>query len=213
MSNPLNTLDRLLMAVTFAEAGETDTAMKMVDDGAAVNRPHSQADRPVILPSPAHGTGNRPTLSERLEKMWAAAAFAEAGEFETARMLVQERRNILLVLHEAEPPPGVLSTALSMMERLEAGVEILLRMGEGQRPPALSHFLEEVARNGKNSRLLYRPELSWETVVSHARSVPETVCILVESLERWGLKGNPDKRRSPSWSNRLPCPLVVTAIG
>lgn len=149
------------------------------------------------------------SLSDRLEKMLVAATFAEAGELETAKMFVRERRNILLVLHEEEPPPGVLSTALSMMERMGAGMEVLLRMGEGNPPPTLIRFLEDVARSGKNSRLLYRPELAWTTVVSHAGSMPDIVCILVESLEMWGLKDNPDKRHPPAWSNRLPCPLVV----
>lgn len=136
----------------------------------------------------------------------------EAWESIMTSAWVSERRNILLVLYAMEPTPDVLSTAMSMMERLESGVEILLRSGVKPPSPTLNRFLEDVARNKKNSRLIYHPELSWEAVVSHAGSMSDIVCILVESLEKWGLKNDPVSRRPPVWSHRLPCPLVVASV-
>ncbi|MBF0427406.1 MAG: hypothetical protein HQL94_00665 [Magnetococcales bacterium] len=145
--------------------------------------------------------------------MFTATTFAEAGEFDTARELARELRNILLVLQAEDPAPDVLSTALSMMDRLEAGVEILSGMPAEKVSPLLTRFLEDVAKKGKNSRMIHRPGIQWETVVGYASSVPDIVCILVESLEKWGLNSFPKRRHPPPWSNRLPCPLVVAAAG
>ncbi|MBF0126260.1 MAG: hypothetical protein HQM02_03520 [Magnetococcales bacterium] len=147
------------------------------------------------------------------EQLLMAATFAGAGEPPPAGKTAQKRRTVLLVLRALEPAPEVLAAALSMMDRLEAGVEILLRAAV--RPPSvtLGVFLEEVASHGKESHLTCLPELSWEAVVGHAESVTEIVCIMVESLETWGLKSDPESRRPPVWSNRLPCPLVVAALG
>ncbi|MBF0181616.1 MAG: hypothetical protein HQM03_16470 [Magnetococcales bacterium] len=121
----------------------------------------------------------------------------------------QARRKILLVLHAREPEAGVLATARSMMERLEAEVEILMRSEVMYHSTPVDRFLEEVTSSGGNGRLLYRPDLSWDAVVRHAGALSSVVCIVVESLEKWGLKNDRASRRPPPWSNRLPCPLVV----
>ncbi|HAT49248.1 MAG: hypothetical protein HQL07_02005 [Nitrospirae bacterium] len=122
---------------------------------------------------------------------------------------LRDRRTILLVLFSLEPAPEVISTALSMMDRLDAGVEIFLGTPVGSCSFTLDCFLEDVAKKGRNSRLVHRPELSWETVVSYAGSLSDIVCILVESLEKLGLKDDPEGRCPPAWSRHLPCPLVV----
>ncbi|MBF0434646.1 MAG: hypothetical protein HQL77_04655 [Magnetococcales bacterium] len=144
-----------------------------------------------------------------MEKMFAVTPHEESGKFGSARGVFNERRNILLVLFALEPTPGVVRTALSMMERLDAGVEILLRTETQPYPLALSRFLDDVTKSGKRSHLIFLPELSWEAVVHHARTVSDIVCILVESLENFGLINDPESRRPPAWSKHLPCPLVV----
>ncbi|MBF0271687.1 MAG: hypothetical protein HQL98_06470 [Magnetococcales bacterium] len=149
--------------------------------------------------------------SATLERFLSATAFAEAGEFDTARELVREMRDILLVLRHGEPQTGVLVTASSMMERLDAGVEILLAAPPEGETQTLTRFLEDVARQGRSARLLHRPGLSWKAVLAHAGAVSGIVCILVESLEKWGLQSHPERRRPPPWSQRLPCPLVVAS--
>lgn len=138
-----------------------------------------------------------------------ATAFVGPGRNRAVGPLLRDRRTILLVLFSLEPAPGVIPTALSMMERLDAGVEIFLGTPVGSRSFTLDCFLEDVAKNGKNGRLIHRPELSWETVVSYAGSLSDIVCILVESLEKLGLKDDPEGRCPPAWSRHLPCPLVV----
>jgi hypothetical protein len=144
-----------------------------------------------------------------LEPLWSATAFAEAGEFDTARELAREVRDVLLVLRAGEPRPGVLTTACSMMERLDAGVEVLLATPQEGACASVTRFLEETSRQGRSARLIHRPGITWKTVLSHARSVSGIVCILIESLENWGLPGQPERRRPPLWSRSLPCPLVV----
>ncbi|MBF0626586.1 MAG: hypothetical protein HQL91_00045 [Magnetococcales bacterium] len=145
-----------------------------------------------------------------LDRFWSATAFAESGEFETARELVREVRDILLVLQSGEPASGVWVTARAMMERLDAGVEILVTAPwEGGEVQEVRRFQEEVVRQGRQVRLLHRPGITWHGVLAHANAVSGIVCILVESLEKWGLSKDSEKRRPPIWSRRLPCPLVV----
>lgn len=142
-----------------------------------------------------------------LERMpGGVAAFVESGGFE---LPVGTRRSILLALGEGEPGAGLWSATLSMMERLEAGVEILQRARSGEESSGLRGFLRDVARSGRSGRLIPRAEVSWETVVAHAGSLSGIVCILVDSLEAWGLEKTAARKRPPAWSARLPCPLVV----
>lgn len=151
--------------------------------------------------------------NEKLGDMSTVTIFAKAGEHRVTKAFVQGRaRDILLVLHTLEPDPFVLTTVFSLMERLDAGVEVLLRTDSDAPSLTLKRFLEDVARSERNGRLIYRPGLSWKMVVHHAESFANIVCILVESLEKWGLKNDPESKRRPAWSNRLPCPLVVTTL-
>ncbi|MBF0339911.1 MAG: hypothetical protein HQL95_02985 [Magnetococcales bacterium] len=149
--------------------------------------------------------------SDTLDRLLSATAFAEAGEFVTARTLARGMREILLVLQAGEPQPEVLVTTRSMMERLDAGVEILLAGPETEQNPTLTRFLEEVNRQGRTARLIHRPGIPWKTVLAYAGGISGIVCILVESLEKWGLQSHPERRRPPPWSQRLPCPLVVAS--
>ncbi|MBF0163242.1 MAG: hypothetical protein HQM01_01845 [Magnetococcales bacterium] len=144
-----------------------------------------------------------------LERLLTASAFAEAGEFETARDMSRAAREILLVVRGDEPQAELLVTTRAMMERLDAGVEILLARPATEQHADWDGFVREVMVSGRSARMVHRPGISWQTVLAHARAVSGIVCILVESLEKWGLPGNAERRRSPFWSRRLPCPLVV----
>ncbi|NGZ26832.1 MAG: hypothetical protein G8345_08075 [Magnetococcales bacterium] len=147
-------------------------------------------------------------MRNSLEKLLNAVTFAEAGEFSTASSMITDERSILLVLQEDEPPPWLLNTALSMVDRLEAGVEILLPAVGAKLSPTMARFVGHVEERGHHSRVIHRPDMVWENVAAYAQGMPSIVCIMVESLEKWGLKGD---RATNQWRAKLPCPLVVAA--
>ncbi|MEO5346669.1 MAG: hypothetical protein H7834_09870 [Magnetococcus sp. YQC-9] len=144
-----------------------------------------------------------------LEQLLTATTFAEAGEFDTAREMLRAEREILLVVSHDPPQAGILATARSMMERLDAGVAILLAAPTAVPSADLHHFLNEIRSRGRSARVIHQPGISWRSVLTHAREVSGIVCILIESLEKWGLPNGSERRRPPFWSRGLPCPVVV----
>lgn len=72
-------------------------------------------------------------MIKKLERMGAAIAFAEAGEFDTARQILAEvettfsgsRRKILLVANDEPVKTGMIEYALSLASRIQSDTVIL----------------------------------------------------------------------------------------
>jgi hypothetical protein len=76
----------------------------------------------------AHMEGKKMKLSsliKRFENIMAATAFAEAGEFETAREMAGTKQKVLLVLTGRSSDVKCVTYALNFCKRMKAGLEIL----------------------------------------------------------------------------------------
>jgi K+-sensing histidine kinase KdpD len=73
--------------------------------------------------------GNISTILQKFEEIMCAAAFAEAGEHETARTLVgsgkNARKKVLLGVEESGLNEALVRSALNICRRMEARLEIL----------------------------------------------------------------------------------------
>jgi len=65
------------------------------------------------------------SLIKRFENIMSATAFAEAGEFETARELAATKQRVLLVLTGRLSDIKTLKYAINFCKRMKAGLEIL----------------------------------------------------------------------------------------
>lgn len=142
-------------------------------------------------------------IRKRLEAHLSAAAFAEAGEFDTAREILDAGRTVVLGLQEERLEPGVLSCALNLCQRVNAGLDILLVTPHPEQPPRLQPFLEEVDRAHIGYRLIRKAGALGAEIVRHVREQRNVAFVVIDSLESWGAA----KSTAP-WL-QLTCPLVV----
>jgi hypothetical protein len=142
-------------------------------------------------------------IGKRLEDHLAAAAFAEAGEFDTAREILETGRKVVLGLQEERLEPEVLSCALNLCQRVNAGLDILLVTPNPEQPPRLQRFLEEAGKAHIGYRLIRKAGALGAEIVRHVREQRNVAFVVIDSLESWGA----GKSAEP-WL-QLTCPLVV----
>lgn len=117
-------LTAMLNAVTFAEAGAHDAALEYLNEGA---RQHSDSPSDdALTPKPVDADGLK--LIRSFEDYMGAAAFAQAGEFDSAREMLQtgnRPKAVLLVLDGHPTDSDAFTHAVNLCKRIEAEMEIL----------------------------------------------------------------------------------------
>ena len=118
----MNLFERLMNAVTFAEAGLPDAALEMLNEEGTKER--NEWRTPDITVGEA-----RPPLSAALDRMHEAVTFAEAGEQEHAQALISAREQsqfgILVLSHNDAFAPRVRDYAIDFASRQEKGIVAL----------------------------------------------------------------------------------------
>jgi hypothetical protein len=142
-------------------------------------------------------------IGKRLEDHLAAAAFAEAGEFDTAREILEAGRKVVLGLQEERLQSEVLGYALNLCQRVNAGLDILLVTPNPEKPPVLQGFLEELSNARIGYRLFRKAGALGAEIVRHVREQRNVAFVVIDSLESWG-----EARSAEPWL-QLTCPLVV----
>ena len=111
--------ERLMNAVTFAEAGLPETAVEMLNEG-ATEKKEAQAAPGIEV------NRTRPPLSTTLDRIHEAVAFAEAGESDHAQAVLREgelsQMGILVVSHSDDFSPRVCDHAISFARRQKKGL-------------------------------------------------------------------------------------------
>lgn len=134
--------------------------------------------------------------------LFAAAAFAQAGEVDAALELAG-RRTVMLVAGESGVEPGALECALRLCARLRAGLELMFPAAPGATPgttPSVDAACAAARRAGIAAVARPTGAASVDAVHARTRSGPPVLCVVVDrTLER--LRG---------WE-RLDCPLVTAA--
>jgi hypothetical protein len=117
-------LTEMLKAMTSAGAGEHEAAIRDLGHGGrgagSVSSSAVQCDEAVPQ--------GEPTLTGSFQDHMAAAAFAEAGEFDTALSMLQAKkrpRSVLLLIQGDSPLPEAFAHAVHLCRRLEADMQIL----------------------------------------------------------------------------------------
>lgn len=147
-------------------------------------------------------------MRNRLEDLFTAVTFAEAGEFATARELAEPKRNVLLALDGQHVEPRALNCASNLCERVDASLDVLLLLpAEGPPAPAES-ALDVLKAKGIPYRIIRRQGSLGAEVLRHVREHRNVLFVVIDSLTSWGAK---DRAARP-WE-RLACPLVIANEG
>lgn len=114
--------ERLMNAVTFAEAGLPETALEMLNEDGTREKNEQKA-------SDITATEVRPSLSAALDRMHEAVTFAEAGEQGHAQAVIsageQSPFAILVLSHNDAFAPRVRDYAIDFASRQEKGIVAL----------------------------------------------------------------------------------------
>jgi len=118
----MNLFERMMNAVTFAEAGLPEAALEMLNEEGTRKKSEERA-------SDITATEVRPPLSAALDRMHEAVTFAEAGEQDHAQAVIsageQSQFGILVLSHNDAFAPRVRNYAIDFASRQEKGIVAL----------------------------------------------------------------------------------------
>jgi hypothetical protein len=148
-------------------------------------------------------------LTDKLDNLFAAVTFAEAGEFETAKEFLKKKR-ILVVLKDENVDSNTLSYAINACKRVKTGLDILY-LGK-QMPDVLNRFIDEAKQQGIDVIATCKNGGDIKTeIVNYSNTKSDVMYVIVESSNEIEVSTNKKELKEPL--NSLPCPLVIVKEG
>jgi len=153
---------------------------------------------------------NARRIMNSFEDMMSAAAFAEGGDFETARKVLTARHKILLVLTGVANDMKAASYAVNISERIDAGIEILYISQGKNTDPFLERYLGELKAKGIECRVTKADGVIKDEIIRFTDNMSDIQFVVIDSQEL-GIEG--EKGEGPllhGWEG-LECPLVLVS--
>lgn len=117
-------------------------------------------------------------------------------------------RKVLLAVRAGFVDPRLLASARSLCQRMDAGLDILVRAPGAALPPEVAVLIRDLRADGVNYSLTQKPVLRRRDIVEHANTHECISTVVIDSLEGWEVVA--EDRASDPWA-RLSCPLVTAA--
>ena len=141
-----------------------------------------------------------------------AAAFAEAGEAETARSMIRRPRTVLLVLTPKGADVRSAGYARSVCSRIGADMEILALPGNGKQLGFVRELEKQLVPEGIGVRVVTTSGCIKQGILKHTSRRSDIQFVVIESPEELDIQcGEETKGRTGSFFSRLSCPLVVVS--
>jgi hypothetical protein len=185
MTSLIKKLEAMLAAVTFAEAGEHETALRFLQE--------SQADEmiPELTQSqkkPVHSK-NKIGVMKKLESHFMAATFAEAGDFETARQILPDYKRtqtVLLAIEGEHPTKASFDYAFKLCKRVNASLDILQlrteKYADANSPSeSLSTLLPRLEKEGISYKIIVKTAGVKESLFDYVRVHKDVVTAILDS--------------------------------
>lgn len=125
---------------------------------------------------------------------------------EPARL--EPERKVLLAVREDSIDQRLLSSALNLCKRMDAGLDILAIVKGEKLPQPLEALLEALRKEGLYYSLTRKPALRRRDIVDYANTHECISAVVIDSLEGW--ESLAQDRNSDPWK-KLECPLVTAA--
>lgn len=117
-------------------------------------------------------------------------------------------RKVLLAVREGHLDPRLLSAARSLCQRLDAGLDILVRTVGPTLPVEIDDLIKALRQDSVHYSLTLKPVMRRRDIVQYANTHECIATVVIDSLEGW--ESVAEDRASNPWS-RLACPLVTAA--
>ncbi|MBI5663551.1 MAG: universal stress protein [Nitrospirae bacterium] len=141
----------------------------------------------------------------------AAAAFAEAGEFETAREIHKGQKTVLLAISDSLFDRSALKYALNVSQRTNAVLEVLYVTPFERERVNLNNFLSEVKTEGFRFSLVMKIGCVKQAILDYTYKRSEILFVIVGSKFELEVECKGGERKlSDAWK-KLKCPLVVVS--
>ncbi len=147
-------------------------------------------------------------LKKNLENLFAAAAFAESGDFGTAKT-IGGRRAVLLVLTGTEDDRASVKYALSMSKRVDAFLEVLYVSRSVEEGGILGYLERETAKEGLQLKVTRGSGCLKSAVLAYTGKRKDISLVVVESTEDLDEECT-EKELLRAWKV-IDCPLVVVS--
>lgn len=148
-------------------------------------------------------------FQKKFEDIMSAAAFAEAGEFETAKQILKGRQKVLLVIAARNPDMKSSKYAMNICKRIEAALEILYISGSRDGEDFLKKFKAELKKEGIEYSVVKRSGCIKKEILAHTDKRSDILFVVVESSDTPNIDCS-RKELLGSWG-RLKCPLVIVS--
>jgi len=155
---------------------------------------------------------------EKFQQAMSAAAFAEAGEFETAREIAGKNKNahkkVLIVLEGDDLNKRILNYALDLCKRLGGQLEILHKQGLKKCDITKTAAWDEFNRKGEQivCSSLEPNECLDEKLIEYGKKRRDILCVVlrIDLMGKKPVKKMEEKAWSPDWiMQNLNCPVMV----
>ena len=149
-------------------------------------------------------------LVQQFEEIMSSAAFAEAGEPDTAIKILHERRKVLLVLTGEETDMKAAQYALNTSKRIGAGIEILYITKKNDDITFLEQYLKELQTKGIEYQVIQCKETMKEEIIRFIEKEKGIQFVVIDSQDLVN-NSRSDKPESLKKWERLNCPLVLVS--
>lgn len=162
-------------------------------------------------------------ILQKFEEAMASAAFAEAGEFETAQQMIQAgktaNKKILLGTEGGEVNPQLFRYAMDLCLRLGGNLEILQVLpgveaanskekdleAIGEVPAS---FRQQLQKMGILYRIIFARDAFEKEIVRYADKRRDILCVVIGAPDRDAGRQAATKRKQSLIFKRLSCPVV-----
>ena len=154
---------------------------------------------------------------EKFQNAMSAAAFAEAGEFDTARQLAGRNKNahkkVLVVLEGDDLNMRILNYASDLCTRLGGQLEILHKQGIDQVVITETEVWQQFIKKGNKvvCATLHPNESLDEKLAEYGKKRRDILCVVLRiHLMEKPIKKREGKAWSPDWiMQKFNCPVMV----
>ena len=147
---------------------------------------------------------------KQMEEIMSAAAFAEAGESDTAIRILHGRKKVLLVLTGEETDIKAAKYALNLCNRIKVGIEILYITKGNEEKANLHEYLKELQAKGIEYQVTECKESLKDAIMRFIQKEKDIQFVVVDSHDL-GIDSEREAKKTLEGWEQMECPLVVVS--